>query len=415
LLPAGVDDIRSYDPLYPQTYVEYLAEVNGISGDTVDQHYNQNMLFVVNPSRRSDPLLDLAGLSVLILPGPIEEKPMAAEWLAAAVTRSGRRESWLRSELVEAGGVQEPALTEHAPVRVSINDESLEPSGQVKAQLRFGIGVPDNQIGGDGDGVFFGVFRGRRLAFARYLDPKRCPGEWGFRHYVITWGRGTPAITMLPGPRDNQDRDAGALANPRVWEERKDENFVALDEGSRGNWLYKREQAYPRAWMAKAHYPAKGGISGPAAARIMLANNPLAMRSIFITAWDGKPAYFPTGKVVDRNWLKLARREPGRVEIEYERTDSDGYVLLSDQRLPGWRAFVSGKDGEQETNVIPADGPFIAVPAAVGKATVSLRYQPWGFRVGLWAALPGLGSAVGMIAARRKYARNFPVVTLDHA
>ena len=60
-----------------------------------------------------------------------------------------------------------------------------------------------------------------------------------------------------------------------------------------------------------------------------------------------------------------------------------GYLFLNHQYLPGWRVFVDGKEGIIER----ADYCFRAVFLDKGEHLVEFKYQPIGFRLGLWISL----------------------------
>ena len=76
-----------------------------------------------------------------------------------------------------------------------------------------------------------------------------------------------------------------------------------------------------------------------------------------------------------------------------------GYLFTSEQYLPGWRAWVDGK----EWRVEQADYCFRAVFLDGGEHRVTFSYQPLSFRVGLWASLASL-LLFGIIAAGRAFA-----------
>jgi len=123
LLPARLDDLRSYDPLYPRTYVEFMAAANGLAGDTLSEHYNRNMLFAAERDRLSHPLFSLANVGWFALP------PRWTSGRRAGVGRFGahdepRPESWLRAETVAAGSRAELSLLEHAPARIEARSRS---------------------------------------------------------------------------------------------------------------------------------------------------------------------------------------------------------------------------------------------------------------------------------------------------
>lgn len=63
-----------------------------------------------------------------------------------------------------------------------------------------------------------------------------------------------------------------------------------------------------------------------------------------------------------------------------------GYLFVSDQYLPGWRAWVDGR----EWPIDQADYCFRAVFLDQGEHHVTFSYQPFSFRLGLWAGLVSL-------------------------
>ena len=66
LLHVPVADVRYYDPLYPESYVDYMALVNGLSGNSVLSHYNSNMLFVIQRESYFSPLARLANVGLYV-------------------------------------------------------------------------------------------------------------------------------------------------------------------------------------------------------------------------------------------------------------------------------------------------------------------------------------------------------------
>lgn len=66
---------------------------------------------------------------------------------------------------------------------------------------------------------------------------------------------------------------------------------------------------------------------------------------------------------------------------------SGGFLFLSDNFYPGWRAFIDG----QETKIYRADYTFRAVFLPKGEHTVKFIYDPQTFKIGLWLSLTSLG------------------------
>lgn len=76
-----------------------------------------------------------------------------------------------------------------------------------------------------------------------------------------------------------------------------------------------------------------------------------------------------------------------RVEIEADLRGGDGFVVLSDQHYPGWRAFVDG----EETTIYETNGMLRGVVVPEGRHEVTFRYLPYGI-----FALMGLGAALAL-------------------
>ena len=74
-------------------------------------------------------------------------------------------------------------------------------------------------------------------------------------------------------------------------------------------------------------------------------------------------------------------------------------AILSDAYYPGWKVFVDGK----ERKIVRANHGLRGVKVKPGDNVVEFLYQPWSFRIGLWAAAMGLGLVpVVFIVSRRR-------------
>jgi len=76
------------------------------------------------------------------------------------------------------------------------------------------------------------------------------------------------------------------------------------------------------------------------------------------------------------------------------RADSAGYLFVAENFFPGWRAFLDRK----ETRIFKADYAFRAIYAGPGEHVVEFVYQPWSFRLGLWASLATLACTLLALA-----------------
>jgi hypothetical protein len=76
--------------------------------------------------------------------------------------------------------------------------------------------------------------------------------------------------------------------------------------------------------------------------------------------------------------VRLVRDVQDELRIEVS-AQGDGYVVVADALQRGWTAYVDGSP----SSLVPADHGVVAVPVAKGEHTVTLRYEPRRWRVGL--------------------------------
>lgn len=78
-------------------------------------------------------------------------------------------------------------------------------------------------------------------------------------------------------------------------------------------------------------------------------------------------AVFSAGRVV------ISSYGAERISIETDFGNGPGFIVLSDQHFPGWKAYVDGK----ETPVYCVDGLLRGVVVPQGKHVVEFKYRPW--------------------------------------
>ncbi len=92
---------------------------------------------------------------------------------------------------------------------------------------------------------------------------------------------------------------------------------------------------------------------------------------------------------------------PNGVVLAVNSSQEGAKLTLADQWYPGWRAWVDEKEVTIERDA--ATGIFRAVTVPAGQHTVTFRYLPTSFRVGLYlACLATLICTAGAVAARRR-------------
>jgi hypothetical protein len=104
----------------------------------------------------------------------------------------------------------------------------------------------------------------------------------------------------------------------------------------------------------------------------------------------------PNAGTLTRGKVELVKYEPNNVVLNC-RTTQDAFLYASDVFYPGWRAYVDG----QRTEILRADLAFRAVKVPAGEHTVSFRYVPILFYVGL--AVTAIGFILcGLLIVRER-------------
>jgi hypothetical protein len=396
LLPAAVEDLRYYDPLYPRSYVEYMGLVNNIEGDTLRAHYNSNMLFVVERDHLEHPLLQMANVALFMLDLPVEERPLVRDWAKKARTTGPRPESWLRAEEAVCGGELKLALMDHAPVRI----EGPFIEGNARRVL-FDIGLPDRQVfshGYRGDGVvFMAIGKGPALLFSRYLDPKRRRDELGWRPFnadLVFRDRESGELRksrdinliLLPGPGDDAVKDAAAFGMLRTRDRKVKSGLKPALERKGPVFVYRDEKAFPRAWRVNGYSPPTDEDSYMKELDKVAEVNLNTFKKLALLRRDTGIDLKDEIVKVESVSTKIVEHGPGRVLIESSQ-DKRGLLVVADQYLPGWTARVFTDSETRKAAAIPANGPFMAAPTPAGEWTIELAYLPWSFRIAIWGAL----------------------------
>ncbi|MFH1485283.1 MAG: YfhO family protein, partial [Chloroflexota bacterium] len=140
--------------------------------------------------------------------------------------------------------------------------------------------------------------------------------------------------------------------------------------------IYRNEDVLPRAFAVFGEKRARGreqalaALSDPAFApgKVVIIESAEALPYLA----PSQESYLPA---------QVTSYEPDRVVVEVE-MPREGYLVLSDTYFPGWRAQVDG----QEKPVLRADHVFRAVRLQEGKHTVTFRYSPDSFKLGLYVS-----------------------------
>jgi hypothetical protein len=157
-------------------------------------------------------------------------------------------------------------------------------------------------------------------------------------------------------------------------------------------YTYHDSGARPRAWVTENAVFAPSDLEAfEAIVRLGAAGD-----LIVITGPDEPASERPEGP---RPAAEVRDVSPNCVAVELGR-GGGGYLFLADSYAPGWHAYTEA--GELRVRV--ADVAFRAVALPEGTESVTFRYEPSSFRVGVFVSLLALaavlGAAGGMLALR---------------
>lgn len=108
----------------------------------------------------------------------------------------------------------------------------------------------------------------------------------------------------------------------------------------------------------------------------------------------------------------LPQKLPSQVKVRYLDTNtieadiecpSKGFLFISENYDKGWKATINGR----KTNLLRANGCFMAIPVPPGKSTVHLKYSPLSFKIGGILCLAGLFISLLLTGAgiRRRFSK----------
>ena len=92
-----------------------------------------------------------------------------------------------------------------------------------------------------------------------------------------------------------------------------------------------------------------------------------------------------------------AQGEAGTIDVICDAPEA-GTVTVQENAFAGWKASVNGQGAD-----IASDQQWITLEISAGSSTITLRYQPWDFWVGLFLSLLGIGGAIAMLATPDRY------------
>ncbi len=161
-------------------------------------------------------------------------------------------------------------------------------------------------------------------------------------------------------------------------------------QGTSNVVVYENPAPFPRAWTVHEVVPIRFKGEG----RMFIIKQVDELRNKVLMIGDAPKLACPG----TTDQVSITKYEPARVDIDAQ-MNCDGMLVLSDNYYPGWHAEVDGRDTEIHEVDLALRGVFVPQ----GKHTVTFRYRPASFLLGLALTLTGwIGAAVITILSRKK-------------
>ena len=149
------------------------------------------------------------------------------------------------------------------------------------------------------------------------------------------------------------------------------------------DYLYRLAADYPKAWVVRSLYTADDQAALPllGAERMDLSQTALLPPAIH---GAGRPLGLEDGLLAGPGTddVRVERLSPTSLKVQ-ARTDTGGYLVVSENWMPGWEATVTNGGVRRSVPVLRTDLTFLGLPLAPGESNVELRYRPASVRLGL--------------------------------
>jgi len=370
----GITDMRANDALYPKRYFEVLKRY--VAPFMLDRFDG------VEEVRHYSPVLDLFNVKYLVTARPLEELDSVTfmkQLLSAGTKSGGGRVGPLAAEVGE--GRKMEVLVFEPPAQIG----ARFPLARGALGLSFNYGAMGVEGVSEGNLVFeVSVKKGERVETV-FSDRLSARNQGGHRGTVGLERFGGGEAVLIFSAR----AEVGSTSARAAWfgihfeyppEVSKYEEVYA-DEA----YIYLNKGALARAFFverARVVEDARAAFAGFAAGWLDSRTEVLLTETPEKVSPETMPIANPECEVV--RWGARSTT----VEVRAPRS---GYVVVSQIRYPGWRAYVDG----ERTKLLEADYLLMAAQVPAGEHEVEFRYEPASFKLGLGLSVLGV---LGMIA-----------------
>jgi hypothetical protein len=376
----NIDCITDLDAMYPSGYIPFMHEF--ISPKVQDRFTGTELSSDFDPIIR---YLNLMNVKYIVtsrnLGGMISN--ILNDSKIVPENRIG-----INTETFLINGISKQVLFQHPPSTIT-----YPLSVPANGVLSFSIAMsPLCWSPEKGDGVEFSISirdGGKTYSiFDAQIDPKNNPKDRRWHDYSISlakFGGRTVDLILQTGFLSNPDSDWAGWGDLKISPKTETVELSPIYDADAK--IYLNPGAMPRAYIV----PDAVFANNEKDALAMLRNPKLNLRQSVVLENANTMSMNLLSRRQDAVWnsqAKINNYSPNGVSILTTQTAS-GFLVLSDQYYPGWKAYVDGRESE----IIKANYLFRAIYLSAGPHQVEFLYTPSSF---VWGCICCLISVVGI-------------------
>lgn len=366
----GIQDIRILMALVDKRYFTFLKNVLGVKDSEIS-----TIRFTGNSQIPFDnKFFDLLNVKYFLSPPGMSDYTIVSQIANKSKLISGNAE-FFKPGIAELNGKQLQGFMLHAPSGIEF------PLQVERAKLIFDYGIAETGIR-NSDGVQFSVYAGDENGKeTQLLNDFVNPQDKKYRKWqkvdIDLSGYLGKNITMIfqSDPGKNNAFDQFFFGNFQASKE-----DVVYDKEVT---IIENKNVFPRTFVVHR----AENLSNPDDIFARLKSDDFDIRNRIIIEKD-LPENMLNGNnapETDNSTATITSYKNQEILID-AKMENDGFLVLTDQYYPGWKAYVNGK----ETEIYPTDYTFRSVYLKKGSHTVRFVYDPLSYKIGKYISITAL-------------------------
>ena len=378
----GIQDIRILMALVDKRYFMFLKNVLDVDDSEIN-----NVRFTGNSQIPLDnKFFDLLNVKYFLLPPEMSSYTLVNQITNEAKFISGNVE-YFKSGSAKLGGKKLQGFMLHAPSKIEF------PFQVESKDMVFEYGIAESGIN-ESDGVQFSVFAkdadGKETQLLKdFINPQdQKYHKWQEANLDLSAYVGKKiSLVFQSDPGKNNAYDHfffGNFKDPK--------NDVVYDKEIT---ILENKNAFPRAFVV--HRAENISDSNEIFTRLKATDFDIRNRIIIEKNLPENMISGNNSPENDNSVAKITNYNDQEVQID-AKMENDGFLVLTDQYYPGWKAFVD----EKETEIYPTDYIFRSIYLKKGSHVIRFVYDPLSYRIGKYISLIILLVLIGLFTKRRR-------------